>query len=335
MRAVVLREFGDADALRLEDVPVPQPGPNEVLVELQAAALNHRDLWIRRGQYAGIALPAILGSDGAGRVVEVGARAQDRLLGQHVVINPCLDWGDDNRVQGPNFRLLGMPDPGTLAEFVIVPVANVYAKPSNLSFVEAAALPVAGLTAYRAVFTRGCLRSGETVLVTGAGGGVATFATQMAANVGARVFVTSASEVKRAKARQLGAEMAFDHSNPYWPDEVRRYLGHGVDVVIDGAGGSAFSMSLKVLQPGGRLVNYGATLGPAKDAEVRRIFWKQLTVLGTTMGTPSEFEGILKLYSDNLRPVIDSEYALADIAQAQLQMESGAQFGKIILTMDS
>src|SRR3954447_5072452 len=206
MKAIILRELGEPENLRLEDVPEPQPAAHEVLVRLKAAALNHRDVWIRKGLYAGIKLPVILGSDGAGEVAAAGAGVDAKLVGRKVVINPGLDWGDDERVQGPNFRILGLPDDGTYAELVRVPAGHVHPVPAGWSMEEAAALPLAGLTAYRAVVTRAEVKAGERVLVTGIGGGVSAFALQIAKSLGAKVYVTSGCDEKLARAAQLGAD---------------------------------------------------------------------------------------------------------------------------------
>ncbi|MFN3432192.1 MAG: alcohol dehydrogenase catalytic domain-containing protein, partial [Candidatus Sericytochromatia bacterium] len=216
MRAVVLRELGEPEVLRLEQLPDPQPGPGEVLVRLEAAALNHRDVWIRKGLYAGIKVPVILGADGAGEVVAVGEGVDDSFVGWRVVINPGLDWGKDPRVQGPNFRILGLPDDGTYAELVTVPASSVHAIPSGLTVEEAAAIPLAGLTAYRALITRGQVAPDEKVLITGVGGGVATFALQLARFNGARVFVTSGLDEKLDRARALGAEGGVNYKESDW-----------------------------------------------------------------------------------------------------------------------
>src|SRR5215813_8932267 len=213
MKAVVLRELGGPENLRSEEIADPQPNANEVVVRLKAAAINHRDLFIRQGKYAGIKLPIILGSDGAGEIAEVGAEVDRALIGKAVVINPSLDWGNDERTQGPSFRILGLPDDGTYAELIKVPAANVHTKPTALSFEEAAAIPLASLTAYRAVVTRAQVQPGETVLVTGIGGGVSSFALQVAKHRGARVFVTSGSDTKLARARELGAEGGANYHN--------------------------------------------------------------------------------------------------------------------------
>src|SRR4051794_38284819 len=298
MQAIVLRDLGGPEQLRLETVPDPQPGPGEVVVRLKAAALNHRDVWIRRGLYAGIKLPVVLGSDGAGTVSAVGPAADPKLLGLEVVINPGLDWGSDERVQSPHFRILGLPDDGTYAELVKVPASAVHAKPAGWSWEEAAALPLAGLTAYRAVVTRAQVGPGDRVLVTGVGGGVSQFAVQIAKARGAKaVVVTSGSDDKLTRAKQqLGADGGANYKAGDWAKEVVRLCGgDGPDVVIDSVGGETLGKAIEIARPGGRLVTYGATTGPVPQLEVRRVFWKQLSFLGSTMGTPKEFAAMLEL----------------------------------------
>ncbi len=335
MKAIVLREVGGPEKLRLEEVTDPQPGPGEVVVRLKTAALNHRDVWIRIGKYAGIKLPIILGSDGAGEVAAIGSDVDLSLIGRAVVIYPAFDWGPDERVQ-KNFRILGLPDNGTYAQFVKVPAANVYPKPTQLSWEETAALPVAALTAYRAVVTRAKMQSGETVLVTGIGGGVAVFALQIAKKLGAKVFVTSGSDAKIARARELGADGSANYRTQDWVKEIRSMMGgRGPDVVIDSAGGETFDKAIDLVRPGGRVVIYGATLGAAKELQLRRIFWKQLDVLGSTMGTPKEFPEAIKLYSEGgLRPVIDKVFPLEEAPEAHRRMEQAEQFGKIVLRIE-
>jgi NADPH:quinone reductase-like Zn-dependent oxidoreductase len=330
MRAVVLSELGDPEVLRIEERADPKPGPRDAIVRLEAAALNHRDIWIRRGRYAGIALPVVLGSDGAGTVVDVGSDVDPGWRGREVVIDPSFNWGDDPRAQGPAFNILGLPTDGTYAELVRVPAENLHPKPQRLSFEEAAAVPLASVTAYRALVTRGALQQGETVLVTGIGGGVACAALTMAVRFGAAVYVTSGSDAKLAAAKTHGARGGVNHESSDWAKQLLNMIGHRPHVVIDGAGGATFNAALDVARPGGRVVSYGATAGPA-EIEVRRIFWKQLDVLGSTMGTRQEFEAMLQLYTDGLRPVVDSVVPLSKAALAHRRMEEGLQFGKIVL----
>jgi zinc-binding alcohol dehydrogenase/oxidoreductase len=336
MKAIILRELGEAENLRLEEVPEPQPAAHEVLVRLKAAALNRRDVWIRRGLYSGIKLPIILGSDGAGDVVLAGAAADQSLVGRAVVINPSLDWGPDERAQGPDFRILGLPDDGTYAQFIKVPASNAYPKPDPLSYEQAAAIPLASLTAYRAVVSRAQVGAGETVLVTGISGGVSSFALLIAKRLGARVLVTSGSDAKLARAADLGADGAANYKTQDWAKEIVALSGgKGPDVVIDSVGGETFAKAIEMLKPGGRVVTYGATTGPARQVEVRRIYWKQITVLGSTMGTAKEFEQMLELYGHNgLRPVVDRVFPLVEAASAHRRMEEAAQFGKIVLQID-
>lgn len=337
MKAIVLRHLGEASNLTLEDVGDPRPGPGEVVVRLQAAALNHRDVWIRRGLYAGIKLPIILGSDGAGDVESVGDGVEKAWVGRSVVINPGLDWGDDERVQDRSFRILGLPDDGTYAQKVKVPVEFVHPRPDGLTVEEAAAIPLGGLTAYRAVVSRAKVRAGETVLVTGIGGGVSSFALQFAKQAGAKVVVTSGSDDKIAAACRLGADAGVNYRSPDWVDQVITQTDGGPRVVIDSVGGDTFCRAIEITQPGGRIVTYGATTGHAECVEIRRIFWKQLSILGTTMGSPTEFAAMLALFGagpGKLRPVVDRSFPLAEAAEAHRRMEEAEQFGKIVLTID-
>lgn len=331
MKAVVLRTLGDPAVLRVEEIPDPRPDAGEALVRLRAAALNHRDVWIRKGQYAGITLPIILGSDGAGEVVDTGSGVDASWRGREVIIDPALHWGDDERVQGASFQILGLPRDGTYAELVKVPAANLHDKPRHLSFEEAAAIPLASVTAYRALVTRAQVTAGETVVVTGIGGGVATCALLIATRLGARVYVTSGSDAKIDAARTHGAAGGVNHHDPDWPKALVAHIGDRPDVVIDSAGGDTFNKALDLVKPGGRVVSYGATLGAAQTVEVRRIFWKQVTVLGSTMGSPRDFAGMLRLYADGLRPIVDAVMPLDQAAAAHRRMEEGQQFGKIVL----
>src|SRR5829696_558761 len=255
MKAVRLHELEGPEGLRYEDVPDPEPGQDEIVVRLRNAALNRRDLFATQGMYPGVKpdiLPAIPGADGSGEVVAKGDSAEGPDEGTEVVINPALYWGDNPRIPGKDYRILGIPDDGTFAQFVKVPADHVFPKPSHLSHEEAAAVPLAALTAYRALFTRGQLREGETVLVTGIGGGVATFLVQMASAAGATVFVTSGSEEKIERAKELGAEGGITYGTENWSRELRGMTG-GVDLSVDHVGGEAIEACLTVAKPGGRV----------------------------------------------------------------------------------
>jgi zinc-binding alcohol dehydrogenase/oxidoreductase len=334
MKAMVLHELGGPDKLSFEDVPEPEPGPGETVVRLRAAALNRRDLYATYGQYPGVKpdiLPAIPGSDGSGEVVARGEGADGPDEGTEVVVNPALYWGDDPRKPGKEYRILGVPDDGTFAQFVKVPVENVFPKPSHLSHEEAATIPLAALTAYRALVTRGGLKEGETVVVPGIGGGVATFLVQMASALGARVFVTSGSDEKIEKSKELGAEGGVNYNSEDWSKELKGMAG-GVDLSVDHVGGEAFNALVSLAKPGGRIVAVGATAGPTPKAMTIRIALKHLDVLGTAMGTNEEFGAMLDLYAERgLRPVINETFPLEEIETALKHMEEGKGIGKIVL----
>jgi NADPH:quinone reductase-like Zn-dependent oxidoreductase len=324
MHAAVLTDFGDPSVLAYREVPDPEPRAGEVIVELKAAALNRRDTALRKGAIASqrFPLPLILGSDGA------GVRRDTR---EEVVIFPSLFWGDREDAPGPGYEILGGPTDGTYAELIAVPAENVYPKPSRLSWHEAAAFPLAGLTAYRALFSRAGLRAGETVLVLGAGSGVSTFVVSLAHQAGARVLVTSSSGEKIERARELGAEAGVDYTDTGWTDEVRGLAGGGVDVVVDSVG-STWPDSLRCLRPGGRLVVFGATAGASVELEVRPIYFGQVSILGTTMGSARDFAGLLTAIDvGGWAPVVDTVRPLAETAAAHARLEAGEHFGKLVL----
>jgi len=317
MQALRVHEGGE---LRYETAPDPEPGPGEVVVELRTAALNRRDLLVVRGVYP-FPLPIVPGSDGAG---------VRRDTGEEVLIYPALDWGDREAAFGPDFQILGGPRDGTYAELVAVPEANVFPKPARLSWEEAAALPLAGLTAYRALFSRGRLVTGETVLVLGAGSGVSTFAVQLAAQAGARVLVTSSSDEKIERSRALGAEAGVNYGSADWVAWAKEQ--GGVDLVIDSVG-STWPQSLECLRPGGRVVVFGATGGTEVELAVRPFYFGQWSLLGTMMGSPADFAGLLQaLEHGSWRPVVDGMRPLADAAAALEELEAGAHFGKLVLS---
>ncbi len=332
MKAVVLHETGGPDKLRIEEVPTPSPAPGQVRVALKASALNRRDFWITVGAYPRIQFPSIGGSDGAGVIDAVGADVDAALVGREVVIYPAREWGDDPRCGGPDFRVLGMPDQGTLAEYICVPVENVAAKPPHLSWVQAAAIPLAGLTAWRALVTHGEVQPGQKVLVTGIGGGVATFALLWARYRGAVVYVTSGSDEKLARARQFGATGGANYRAADWSRQIRQMSG-GIDLVIDSAGGSGMNAALNTLNNGGRFVFFGATLGnPPEGLEMAKLFFRQIRIQGTTMGTPAEFNAMVDFVNRHrIEPVVDQVYKLEDAVDAYRRLEAGDQMGKLVL----
>jgi len=331
MKALRLEATGSLDGIRLSEMPEPEPRKNEAVVRLQAASINHRDLFICQGKYAKIRIPVTLGSDGSGIVEAVGDLTNKKWIGQAVVIDPGLNWGDDPRAQSKDFRILGMPDDGTMAQKICVPNGNLRPKPEHLSFDEAAALPLAGVTAYRALMVQGHLKAGQVVLITGIGGGVASIALKLAVAAGAHVCVTSGSEAKIAAAKGHGAEWGFNYDEPGAWDRLAGQLPP-VDLVLDGAGGDGFSSILNVVRPGGRIVVYGATLGHTDQVELRRIFWKQLTVQGSTMGSQDDFSKMISFVTQNrVHPIVDHVMDLSEARLAFERMAKSQQFGKLVL----
>jgi len=332
MRAIVAQEAG---RLAIEDLPIPQTNPGNAVVKLSAAALNRRDVFIWQGRYAQLKYPVVLGSDGAGIVASTGAFDDEHWVGREVIINPSLGWGDNPRAQNPDtFTILGMPDDGTFAEYVRIPTVNLAAKPEHLTMIEAAALPLAGLTAFRAVTTQGKAQAGERVLVTGIGGGAASFALQYAKAIGAHVFVTSSSEDKLARAAELGADGGINYRSEGWVKRAQELAGGPFDLIIDSAGGAAFNDITDAAAPGGRIVFFGMTLGNVPDFIGRRVYWKQLTVQGTTMGSPEDFANMIKFVGEHkIVPVIDDVIPLDRAQEAFTKMEQSEQFGKLVFEM--
>ncbi len=289
-------------------------------------------LWIQKGLYAGLKFPIVLGSDGYGSVLAVGEGGDAASVGRMVIINPGLNWGDRPEAQGAKFKILGLPDDGTLAERVKVPAANVVAAPKHLTPEQAAALPLAGLTAYRALFSRAKLRAGEHVLVTGVGGGVALFALQFAIAAGAHAWVTSGSDEKISRAVGLGAGGGVNYKSGDWVEALKKVAPSGFDVIIDSAGGAGFPKLIDLAAPGGRIAFYGATLGNPPEIDLRRVFWKQLNILGSTMGSPAEFAAMVAFVEQHkIVPLADKVFALAEGDAAFAAMDRAEQFGKIVL----
>ncbi len=317
MKAVRIHEDGGPEVLRYEDAPDPEPKPGEVLVELRAASLNHLDLWVRQG-LPSAPKPRILGADGAGIRIDTGER---------VVINPGLDHGNGR------ISVVGEHSDGTHAELVAIPGENVYTIPDELSFEEAAAFPLVFETAYRLLVTRAGLREGETVFVWGIGGGVATASLAIAKALGARVLVTSSSVDKLARARELGADGTIDHVRDDVKAAVKELTGgRGAEVVVETVGEATWRTSLDVAAQGGRIAVCGATTGPNPPAALHRIWWKQLSILGSSMGTREDFEAAFELVtSGRARPVIDAVFPLAEARAAHERLEAGDQLGKIVL----
>jgi len=314
VRAIRIHEDGGPEVLRYEEAPDPSPTEDQVLIRLRAAALNHIDLWIRKG-LPSVPKPWILGSDGAGERVDTGER---------VVINPGLDDGA---------RVLGEHMDGTNAELIAVPAEYVHPIPDAMSFDEAAAFPLVFQTAYRMLVTKAQLREGEWVLAWGIGGGVATASLAIAKALGARVLATSSSDAKLDRARELGADAVVNHASGDVAAAVKEATaGEGMDVVVEHVGEATWKTSLASVRPGGRVVVCGATSGPNPPAQLHRVWWKQLTIYGSTMGSREDFAGAFELVkSGRARPVIDEVFPLEEARAAHERMERGEQFGKIVL----
>ncbi|MEN8374240.1 MAG: alcohol dehydrogenase catalytic domain-containing protein [Gemmatimonadota bacterium] len=338
MRAALFYEHGGPEMLRIEEVEVPQPGPGEVRLRVRAVALNHLDLWVRRGLPIDIEMPHIGGSDIAGEVDDVGPVVFGVKPGQRAVVNPSLWCGEcEWCARGEHslcvrYRIIGEHVRGGAAEFVVVPARNVYPISDGVAFERAAAAPLAFMTAWRALITQGRLRPGDTVLITGASGGVATAAVQIARFAGARVLaLTSTPYLDRV--RQLGAHVVYDRSDEEWSRSVWRETGkRGVDVILDSSGSTIFGPCVRSLARGGRMIVYGATTGPTGELDLRLLFWKQAHVVGSTMANHAEFLKVMDLvFSGEFDPVVDSVRPLSEIREAHARLESGEAFGKIVL----
>ncbi len=340
MKAVAIFEHGGVDKLTLTDLPRPSIGPDEVLINVKAVAMNHLDLWVREG-LPGLKLefPFTLGSDVAGVIAEVGAQVRDWQVGQRVTINPgwwcgrceyCLAGQESLCVE---FKIFGEHLPGGYAEFIRVPARNLLSIPDDFSFEEAAAAPLAFLTAWRALITQARVIPGDDVLILGVGGGVASAALQVAKLVGARVFATSSSDAKLKRAQELGADILINSKEKEFEREVWRITNkRGVDVVFDSIGAATWLKSIRALRKGGRLVTVGATSGPNPTEEIRLIFWKQISIIGSTMSTQKEFREVMKLvFHRRLKPVIDKIFPLEEARAAHERLARGEQFGKIVL----
>ena len=304
----------------------PEASGNECVVKISAAALNRRDQWIREGMYPGIQFGTVLGSDGCG-VVEEGPQ---EWKGKKVIINPNVNWGGNLEVQSAEYSVLGMPSNGTLAEYIKIPTHRLQEKPTHLSDEEAAALPLAGLTAFRATIKKGQSNAGKRVLVTGAGGGVSQFAIAFAVASGAEVYVTSGSEQKIDKVSEMGVKGGFNYKNEKWFKEASK-VG-GFDAIIDSAGGNQLNNYLKIVKPAGRIVMYGSTTGHPEKVDVFRLFWSQAQIMGSTMGSDDEFVEMLEWVNKHqIKPTIDQVFELENYLQAFDRFKEPDGFGKIVV----
>jgi NADPH:quinone reductase-like Zn-dependent oxidoreductase len=339
MRAAIFSEHGGPEVVRLADVPKPEPGPGQVRIEVRASAMNHLDLWVRRGIPIETTMPHIGGSDVAGVVDAVGPGVDPSLVGTRMVADPALDyeWYLDEG-QGPafpqrSFRLLGEHVDGGFAEYALAPTRNLVQLPDDFGFEQAAAAGLVFVTAWHGLLARSRLRAGERVLVTGASGGVGSAAVQVAHLAGAHVFAVTSGPANVERVRALGADVVYDRlevdfSREVWKDTHKK----GVHVLIDSVGPAIWEQNLRSLAVGGRLVTYGATSGAQAQLDLRRVFWRQLSVLGSTMGTPSEYREVMRLvFERRLEPVIHAVMPLAHARAAHEMLEAGDVFGKLVL----
>mgnify|MGYP001817905539 FL=1 len=339
MKAAIFSEHGGPEVIRVAEVATPEPGPGEVRIRVRAAAMNHLDLWTRRGLPIEIIMPHIGGSDIAGEVDAVGPGAEWVPPGLRVVVDPSLDYDwYEGRPQGPSLpnpalRLIGEHTQGGFAEYAVVPAKNLLELPDDVPFDIAAAAGLVGVTAWRGLMVRGGLRAGESVLVTGASGGVSTMAIQIARMVGAEVFAVTSGPDNVERARALGAHRVYDrHAGDFgkalWKDTGKR----GVDVVLDSVGQGLWPALLRALAPCGRLVTFGATTGALGETEIRLVFWRQLSILGSTMGSPAEFREVMgHVFAGRLGPVISDVLPLEEVASAHRRLEAGEVFGKLVI----
>jgi NADPH:quinone reductase-like Zn-dependent oxidoreductase len=332
MKALILQ--APKEAISCQETAQPIPTKGQVLVKIKAAAINHRDVYITQGLYPGVVTPIILGSDGTGEIVALGEGVEPTWLNQSVVLNPSIGWEDAPSVQPKEYEILGMPKNGCFAEYIAVDLKQVCKRPEHLTWEQAAALPLAGLTAYRALFSRAQLQKNERVLISGVGGGVALLACQLAIAAGAEVYVTSGSAEKIEQAIALGAKGGVNYKEENWHKTLLKKANGGFDVIIDSAGGDGFKYFLDLANMGGRIVFYGGTRGSFK-VNPQKVFWKQLSLLGSTMGNTKEFGQMLDFVAETqLIPVVDSTWTLEEGAAAFDHMDQGKQFGKIVFKIN-
>lgn len=340
MKALYFSEHGDLDVVRYGDVDDPKPGHGQVLLRVRACAINHLDIWVRRG-WPGLTLemPHWCGADVAGEIVELGEGVSEWEVGQRVVCDPGVSTMEDEFTRrgevsvSPGYHILGEHRRGGAAEYMAVSAGNLAAMPDDRGYPEAAAPLLVTLAAWRMLIQRAGLRAGESVLVVGAGGGVNSMAIQIARLAGARVLVVAGDEEKCRRAIELGAHETVDRSKVDWGREVYRMTGkRGVDVVVDNVGQATIQTSMAAVVRGGRIVIIGNTSGPKAEIDIRYIFGKQISLIGSTMGSHQDFREVLNLlWTGNLRPVIDRIMPLSEGREAYAAMEGGEQFGKIVL----
>lgn len=333
MKALYLEETGGPESARVTDVETPMPLAGEVRIAVKAASLNHREIFITHGQYPGMTVPTTLGCDGAGIVDMVGEGVTGAKVGDEVVLYPARNWGPNRHAPAADFGLLGMPFPGTIAEYVCVPVDNLAPKPAFMSFEEAGAMPLTALTSWRALMFKGQLKPGETLLISGIGGGVATFGLAFAVALGANVYVTGESEEVLERAYKMGAKGGLLFTDPDWRKQVGKLTG-GIDVVLDGAPSPSFANYVRAINPGARVVIYGSTAGNEIKFNATDIFLKSASIVGSQVGDPQDFRDMLAFAEKHeIKPVIERTFPLAEAREALIHLRDSHKFGKIAVRM--
>lgn len=345
MKTVIIEEYGGLDQLKFEEIPAPKPTEEEVVLRVHSASLNHLDIWVRKGRGGlKVTMPHILGSDAAGVVIAVGSNVKNVNVGDEVILNPglscdsCEFCSRGEQSQCLSFGIVGMTRQGTFAEQVAVPAQKVHPQPDHMNFDEAGAFVLSYLTAWRMLMTRAQLKPGQTVLIHGIGGGVALSALQLAKLAGAEVVVTSSSDEKLIRARKIGADYTINYSKA---DDVAQCVrdvtsGRGVDIIIDTVGAATWHIDFSAVRRGGKIVLCGVTSGPQAPTNLQMLYWNQLTILGSTMGSDEDFRQMLKAVTTaKLKPIIDSVISLENARDAMDKMEAGEQFGKIVLRVFS
>ena len=333
MKALYLEAANGPESTSVREVETPVPGPGEVRVAVKAASINHRELFITHGQYPGMVVPTILGCDGAGIVDQLGEGVSGVSIGDEVVLYPARNWGPNRHAPAADFGLLGMPFPGTIAEYICVPVDNLAPKPKLLSFTEAGAMPLTALTSWRALMFKGKLQPGETLLISGVGGGVATFGLAFAVALGANVYVTGESEEVLERAQKMGAKGGLLFTDPEWRKKVGKLTG-GIDVVLDGAPSPSFANYVRAINPGARIVIYGSTAGNEIKFNATDIFLKSASIVGTQVGDPQDFKDMLAFAGKHeIKPVVEQTFPLDQAKEALITLRDGHKFGKIVVTI--
>lgn len=342
MKALGFMQHGDANQIQLLELPKPTPKKEEVLIQVKASAFNHLDIWVRKGLPGlKLMLPHISGSDAAGIVSELGSDVTNFQIGDRVAINPGINFSEDEftlrgkQSESPHFAIIGEHLPGTHAEFIAVPAKNLIKLPQDISFEMAAAAGLVGLTAWRMLLHRAQIKAGETVLIIGAGGGVNSMAIQIAKLAGCYVYAATSTEEKIQQAKALGADHVYNYrENPEWPKELQRDTKkRGVDVVVDNVGKATLPISMQLVRRGGRIVIVGNTSGPNAELDIRYLFSKQISLIGSTMGNQQDYNDVMQqVFIGNIKPVIYKKFALDEGVEAMQILEKGEQFGKIVLT---